>query len=66
MNENWCALCIAILNPQAATVEKAFELFEKGKINKRSRMSKKDIEDAIKLKEEMTYVELGQIVAYVI
>ncbi|NFQ84150.1 hypothetical protein FDG04_02230 [Clostridium sporogenes] len=61
MNENWCALCIAILNPQAATVEKAFELFEKGKLNKRARMLKKDLEDAIKLKKEMTYAELGKI-----
>ncbi|MCW6088856.1 hypothetical protein [Clostridium sporogenes] len=61
MNENWCTLCIAILNPKAATVEKAFELFEKGKINKRARMLKEDLEDAIKLKSIMTYLELGEI-----
>lgn len=61
MTENWCALCIAILNPKAATVEKAFEILNTGKVNIYSKISNADLEDMVKLKKEMTYKQLSQI-----
>lgn len=61
MNENWYVLAVAVLCKEVYTIEQAFECYETGKINKRARMSKQDLEDAIKLKKEMTYKELGKI-----
>ncbi|HGG0416562.1 TPA: hypothetical protein ACJFE8_001325 [Clostridium sporogenes] len=61
MDENWYVLAIAVLGKGIYTIEQAFERYETGKINKRSKMENEDLEDAIKLKKEMTYVELGEI-----
>ena len=50
MKENWYALCVAILNPEAVTVERAFELLNTGKVNKYAPMSREDLEDAVLLR----------------
>ncbi|MBY6800153.1 hypothetical protein FCV24_12790 [Clostridium botulinum] len=61
MNENWYVLAVAVLRKEVYTIEQAFECYEAGKINKRAKMKNEDLEDAIKLKKQMTYVELGKI-----
>lgn len=60
MKENYYALLVCILRP--VTIEKSFDLLD-GKITKKNNtsISKKDIEDMIRMKQDMTYDELGDM-----
>ncbi|MBE6067974.1 MAG: hypothetical protein E7211_09825 [Clostridium lundense] len=60
MNENWCALCIAII--KNTTPEQAFEYYLNGKRGVNKTLTNEDVLDMIKFKNEgMTYKEIGQM-----
>lgn len=62
MLDNWYVLCVAILNKKPLSIEKAFEIYRTGKIDKRRKWKVKDLEDIYKLKRKgITYVELAEI-----
>lgn len=60
MKENYYALLICILRP--VTIEKSFDLLE-GRITKKRNTSirKDDIADMIRMKQSMTYEEIGEM-----
>lgn len=59
MEDNWYALAIAIL--KKCTVEQSFELFERGRMYKGRKKSKEDLEDMLKLRENLKSKEVAQI-----
>lgn len=62
MDENWCALFIAIQLP--VTPERAFEILnnDKGKKSSNKWVTDKDVEDMKKLKKQgVTYPELAEM-----
>lgn len=66
MEEGWCAFMIALISESYLTPETSFNRLHTGIIpNKTGRrvsmISKDDIADMIKLKEECTYDELGEL-----
>jgi DNA-binding CsgD family transcriptional regulator len=61
MNENWCALCVAIL--KNVTPEQAFDCLD-GKLkntNFNHGITEQDILDMIELKKNYTYAEIGEM-----
>ena len=59
MDNNWAALCVAILTTN--TVEQSLELIFEGKLSGRI-LTDEDTEDMRKLKKQgLTYAELGEI-----
>lgn len=61
MKENYYALLVCILRP--VTIEKSFDLLD-GKITKKNNtsISKKDIEDMIRMKQQgMTFEAIGEV-----
>lgn len=60
MKENYYALLICILKP--ITVEQGFDILN-GKFTKRRNMTitRNDIQDMIRLKQSMTYDEIGEL-----
>jgi hypothetical protein len=60
MKENYYALLICILKP--VTIEQSFDMMN-GKITKirKVSISKADIQDMIRMKQRMTYHEIGEL-----
>ena len=59
LDDNWAALCIAILKP--ATVEFALGLIKNPEL-KRLKLTDDDVKDILKMKNEgMSYQEIGDI-----
>ena len=61
MKENFYALLICILKPDY-TIDKSLQIMIDGLFKKENTtINKSDIEDMIRLKQEMTYEEIGEI-----
>lgn len=68
MDENYCALALAILYPIDVTVENAFEFLGYGRpwvIQRKSRKSHsftdEDTRDMVRMREAMTYQEIANV-----
>lgn len=68
MNECWCAFALALISQNYLTPEKAFERLDNGKPKKRAwydaphkEITRQDVEDMIRMKETMTYKDIGKI-----
>ncbi len=60
MNENWYALCVAILNPKQLSIEKSFEKLDNGRILRWRKFTKDDLEDMYKLRQQgVAFREIG-------
>ena len=62
MNECWCALAVAVLSQNYSTPEMAFECLVNGrKLKKNIMLTDADFEDMLKMKDYLTYKEIGDI-----
>lgn len=66
MDECWCAFALALMSHEYLTPETAFVLMNKGKTKENVRrahneLTVQDIHDMVRMKEIMTYKQIGAI-----
>jgi hypothetical protein len=59
MDENWCVLCIAVV--MNLSVEQAFNKWQGINPKGQFTYTDQDVEDMVKMRETMTYRQIGQI-----
>lgn len=60
--EGWYVLALAIVSPEFLNPEQAFNSFESARpLVQHRKLTKQDVQDMIKLKEKLTYKQIGEI-----